>query len=310
MSLIAGTTVELVVAREVAPYGYFLSDGEEEVLLPFPELVGDKLKVGNKVEVFIFFDSEDRICATMKKPYIQLDEMKRLVVADVHPRLGCFLEIGLGRQLLLPLSELPEKLEFRPIPGDEVHVYMTLDKSGRQIAKLATEEQLSELTFDAPATWRNTWVEGWVTKSLQMGSFVIADGGVVGFGVYGLIPSTERTENLRLGQRVKARVTFIREDGRMNLSMKHQKEVGRVEDADLLLAFIKERPNGAMPYSDATEAEIIKNRFNMSKSAFKRAVGKLMREGIVVQDGNWTYLTEHAPEKALQKREPKQEEQQ
>lgn len=302
MSLIAGTTVELVVSREVQPYGYFLSDGEEEVLLPFPELVGDKLKVGNKVAVFIFFDSEDRICATMKTPYIQLDEMKRLAVADVHPRLGCFLEMGLGRQLLLPLSELPEKLEFRPIPGDEVHVYMTLDKQGRQIAKLATEEQLSELTFDAPAAWRNTWVEGWVTKSLQMGAFVIADGGVVGFGVYGLIPSSERNENLRLGQRVKARVTFIREDGRMNLSMKHQKEVGRVEDADTLLEFIKERPNGAMPYSDATEAEIIKNRFNMSKSAFKRAVGKLMREGLVVQDGNWTYLTEHAPEKALQKR--------
>ncbi|MEK3882583.1 S1-like domain-containing RNA-binding protein [Paenibacillus sp. PL2-23] len=290
MSLTAGETYQLKITREVSPYGFFLSDGESEVLLHYTELVGSKPGVGGTVSVFIYYDSEDRLAATMKKPLLQLGELARLKVADVHPRLGCFLEMGLGRQLLLPLSELPESVAYRPLPGDEVFVVMKHDKIGRLVAKLAFEEELAPLVFPAPAAWRNTWVEGWVTKTLQMGSFVIVDGGVVGFGVYGLIPSSERTRPLRLGERVRARVTFIREDGRVNLSMTERKEVGRVEDADRILAFLKERPAGGMPYSDETEAELIKQRFGISKSAFKRALGKLMREGLVTQKGSWTYL--------------------
>jgi hypothetical protein len=167
---------------------------------------------------------------------------------------------------------------------------MDHDKQGRLKAKLAGERELDPLTFHAPSTWLNQWVEGTVYKTLQMGTFVLVDGGVLGFGVIGMIHSSERVNMLRLGERVKARVSFIREDGRINLSMAARKEVGREEDADRLLAFIKERPNGAMPYSDATPPDIIKQRFGISKSAFKRALGKLMREGLVTQKDNWTYL--------------------
>jgi len=292
MSLTAGTTVVLTVSREVSPYGYFVTDGITDVLLPYTELVGSKPKVNDAVEVFIFYDSEDRIAATMHKPLLQLGELARLKVADVHPLLGCFLEMGLGRQLLLPISELPESIEYRPLPGDEVFVIMKHDKIGRLVAKLAFEEELSPLVFAAPESWNNQWVEGWVTKTLQMGSFVIIDGGVVGFGVYGLIPSPDRIRPLRLGERVRARITFIREDGRVNLSMTERKEVGRVQDADRILAFLKERPGGSMPYSDQTEADIIKSRFGISKGAFKRALGKLMREGLITQKGSWTHLVQ------------------
>ncbi|GKU78256.1 S1 RNA-binding domain-containing protein [Paenibacillus sp. L3-i20] len=294
MSLIAGTTLTLKVAREVSPYGYFLTDEENEVLLHYTELVGGKPNINSIVKVFIYFDSEDRIAATMKTPLLQLGELKRLRVVDVHPKLGCFLEMGLGRNLLLPLSELPESIEYRPLPGDEVFVVMKHDKEGRLIAKIAYEEELSPLVFHAPETWKNNWVEGWVTKTLQLGSFVIIDGGVVGFGVYGLIPSSERTKSIRLGERVRARVTFVREDGRVNLSMTERKEVGRIEDADRILAFLKERPGGGMPYSDETDADTIKSRFGISKSAFKRAIGKLMRDGLVTQKGSWTYLVVEA----------------
>jgi len=297
MSFVAGTSQQLLVSREVSPYGYFLTDGVEDVLLPYTELVGSKPHINDEIEAFLFYDSEDRICATMNKPFIHLNELARLVVADVHPRLGCFLEMGLGRQLLLPLSDLPENIEYRPLVGDEVFVIMQHDKSGRQIAKLAQEPDLAPLTFHAPEAWKNRWVEGWVTKSLQMGSFVLIDGGVVGFGAYGLISSSERVGSLRLGQRVKARVTFVREDGRVSLSMTNPKEIGRLEDSDRILAFIKERSTGGMPYSDETEAELIRNRFGISKGAFKRALGKLMRDGLVVQQGSWTYLTEQAPAK-------------
>lgn len=296
MSLTAGTTQKLRVSREVSPYGYFLTDGESDVLMHYTELVGSKPKIDDEIEAFIFYDSEDRLAATMKRPLLRLGELARLQVADVHPRLGCFLEMGLGRQLLLPISELPESIDYRPLPGDEVFVVMKHDKIGRLVAKLAYEEELAPLVFPAPEGWNNQWVQGWVTKTLQMGSFVILDGGVIGFGVYGLIPSAERTRQLRLGERVSVRVTYIREDGRVNLSMTQRKEVGRVEDAERILAFLKERPGGGMPYSDETDADIIKQKFGISKGAFKRAIGKLMREGIATQKGSWTYLVQQAGE--------------
>ncbi|MBM7565592.1 CvfB family protein [Paenibacillus sacheonensis] len=303
MSLIAGTTMNLKLVREVSPYGYFMTDGENEVLLHYTELVGHRPQIGQSYDVFLFFDSEDRIAATMKKPLIQLGQVSRLAVADIHPRIGAFLEMGLGRQLLLPLSEQPELKELRPKRGDEVHVILAHDKIGRLVAKVAFEEELAELAFHAPTSWHNTWVEGWVTKTLKIGSFVMIDGGVLGFGAYGFIPAGDRTRLLRLGERVKARVTFVREDGRVNLSMNQRKEVGRVEDSDRILAFMKERPNGAMPYSDETQADIIKQKFDISKGAFKRALGKLMRDGLVTQDGSWTKLTEQGAASAAEQGE-------
>jgi hypothetical protein len=78
--------------------------------------------------------------------------------------------------------------------------------------------------------------------------------------------------------------------------MRPPKETGRLEDAERLLSFLRERPGGGMPYSDETPADLILKRFGMSKSAFKRALGKLMKDGLVTQKGNWTYLRESAPE--------------
>ncbi|MFS0727480.1 S1 RNA-binding domain-containing protein [Paenibacillus sp. 1P07SE] len=311
MTLTAGLTQQLTVVREAEPNGFYVSSepGGREVLLHYSEIIGNRPEPGDQVEVFIYFDSEDRIAATMRRPLIQLGELQRLKVADIHARLGCFLEIGLGRQLLLPLSELPELREYRPVPGDEVFVTMAHDRAGRLVAKLAGEQELAPLVFAAPDSWRNQTVEGWVTKTLQIGSFVLIDGGVIGFGAYGFIPADERTRQLRLGERVQARVTFIREDGRVNLSLAPLKQVGRVEDAERILAFLKERPRGAMPYSDETPADIIKERFGISKSAFKRALGKLMRERLVTQEGSWTYLAQPAgdPESAAPADKPAHE---
>ncbi|MNW25203.1 hypothetical protein D3C74_19410 [compost metagenome] len=296
MMLTAGTYANIMVDREVSPYGYFLSVGAQDVLLHYTELTRE-IEIGERLDVFIFYDTEDRIAATMKKPYLTLGEMAKLQVADIHPRLGCFLEMGLGRQLLLPIRELPENKDLHPKVGDYVFAIMEHDKQGRLRAKLAGEQELAPLAFHAPQSWVNTWVEATVYKPLQMGTFVLVDGGVLGFGAIGMIHSSERSRLLRLGEQVKVRVTHVREDGRVNLAMAPRKEVGRDEDSERLLAFLKERPGGGMPYSDMTPPDIIKQRFGISKSAFKRAIGKLMKEGIVVQEENWTYLKDRLPKK-------------
>lgn len=289
MSLIAGTIVSLMIDREVSPYGFFLSYGSEDVLLHYTELTR-KVEPGDTVDVFLFYDTEDRLAATMKTPYLTLGELALLEVADVHPRLGCFLEMGLGRQLLLPIRELPELQELRPQVGDHVYVIMEHDKQGRLKAKLAGEQELAPLAFHAPTTWNNQWLEAIVYKPLQMGTFVVVQGGVLGFGAIGMIHSSERSRLLRLGERVNVRVAHIREDGRVNLSMAPRKEIGRNEDADRILEYLESRPGGGMPYSDSTPPDVIKQRFGISKSAFKRAMGKLMKDGRIRQEENWTYL--------------------
>lgn len=258
-------------------------------MLHYTELT-EKVKAYDKVEVFIFFDTEDRLAATMKKPFLTLGEMALLEVADIHPRLGCFLEMGLGRQLLLPIRELPELPELRPQVGDYVFAIMEHDKQGRLRAKLAGEQELAPLALPAPESWMGQTVTARVYKPLQMGTFVLVDAGVLGFGIIGMVHSSERSRLLRLGEQFEARVSHIREDGRVNLSMGLRKEVGMDVDSAALLEFLNARPGGAMPYSDATPPDIIKQRFGISKSAFKRALGKLMKEGHITQKENWTYL--------------------
>ena len=294
MNLTAGTVQSLRVRREVSPYGWFLGFGPEdgsEVLLPYGEAAQSRPEVGTDIEAFLFHDDKERITATLREPLIRLGELARLKVADFHPSFGFFLEMGIGRQLLLPVKSFPaERRNAWPQTGDELFVVMKHDKEGRMLARLAKIEDFAPHVFRAPSSWKNQWQEGWVTDVFRDGVFALVDGGVLGLGALGYINDGAMVHPLRIGQKFRARVTQVREDGRVSLSVKATKEVGRLEDADRILAFLKARPGGAMPYSDQTGAEDIQRRFQLSKSAFKRALGKLMKDGLIEQKGNWTHL--------------------
>ncbi|MDF2646863.1 MAG: RNA-binding protein [Paenibacillus sp.] len=290
MRMEAGSLVTLEVAREVPPNGYFLTDGQQDVLLPYAEIVG-KIQPGEHVEAFMFHDTQDRLMATMKRPLLLMGEVGLLEVVDIHPRFGYFLEMGLGRHLLLPYRHVPELEELRPQVGDKVFATLAHDRQGRLIAKLALEEDLAPLCVRAPSSWNNQWVKARVYRPLQIGTFVICEAGVLGYGVIGLIAAPERTRLLRVGELIEVRVAFVREeDGRVNLSMRLRKEKGMDEDSERILSVLQERPGNAMPFSDKTSAEIIKDRFGLSKAAFKRALGKLMKDGLIYQEDDWTYL--------------------
>ncbi|WP_276356322.1 CvfB family protein [Cohnella caldifontis] len=296
MTLEAGTTARLRVRREAPPYGWFVAEegeGGPEVLLPYAEAVERRPEAGDETEVFLFHDDKGRMTATQRKPLIRLGELARLAVADFHPRFGYFLEMGIGRQLLLPLKELPaERRNVWPETGDELFVVMKHDKEGRMLGRLAKADDFAGLAVRAPNAWKNEWKEAWVTDVFRDGVFALVEGGVIGFGVLGYVHESVMTRPLRIGEKFKARVSAVRDDGRANLSMRLPKEKGRLEDADRLLAFLRDRPGGGMPYSDETPADIIQKRFGLSKAAFKRALGKLMKEGLATQQGSWTYLTE------------------
>lgn len=296
MTLSAGTTMLLRVRREAPPNGWYAGEGEEggaEVLLPYGEAVVRRPQPGEEIELFLFHDDKGRLTATQRQPLIRFGELARLAVADFHPRFGFFLEMGIGRQLLLPLKELPAaRRDAWPKTGDELHVVMKHDKEGRMLARLAKDRDFAGLAVRAPNAWKNDWKDAWVTDVYRDGAFALVEGGALGYGVLGYVHESAMTRPLRIGEKFNARVATVREDGRVTLSMRLPKEKGRLEDADRLLAFLRERPGGGMPYSDETPADIIQKRFGLSKSAFKRALGKLMKDGLAIQKGSWTYLTD------------------
>jgi predicted RNA-binding protein (virulence factor B family) len=289
MIMEAGKSLELIVIRDASPHGYILTNGKQEVLLPHAD-IERKLEINQKIQVFLYHDTLDRLIATSKTPLITWNQVALLQAVDVHPRFGYFLEMGLPRQVLLPFKFVPELRELRPQLEDQVYVYLDHDRQGRLIAKPAREEQLVPMCVRAPIDWKNRTVEGIVYQSLQMGTFVVCEAGVLGFGVIGFIPASERIRMTRLGERLQVRVTFVREDGRVNLSMRPRKEESLDLDAQRILDVLFDRPQHAMPYSDLTPHDVIQQKFGLSKAAFKRALGKLMKEGKVVQNENWTRL--------------------
>lgn len=154
---------------------------------------------------------------------------------------------------------------------------------GRMFAKPAPEDIISELFIDASEDLMNKELTGTVYRLIASGSFVITDDGIRCF-----IHPSERKEEPRLGSRVTGRVIQVKEDGSVNLSLLPRKQDAMSVDAECILTYMRTR-NGAMPYSDKSQPDDIRERFNMSKAAFKRALGHLMKNGKVYQENGWTY---------------------
>ncbi len=293
MALETGIYHSLKVERE-ASFGYFLSDGYEDVLLHASELAGQTPVVGEMLTVFLYNDQQGRAAATLERPKLELYEYAFLEVMDYTPRMGFFLENGISKQLLLPIAELPEERLTWPKSngGDFLLVKMTHDKQGRMLGALVRdEEELAEFIkkgeqIDLPDN-RKDFYEGIVIKKLSMGAQIY----LTDFNQLGFLHESEQTRAIRLGEKIEVRLSYIREDGRLNLSMRPVKEISQLADAELVLDILKER-GGAMPYSDKTAPDVIQQKFNLSKGAFKRALGKLMKDNIIYQDDGWTYLVE------------------
>lgn len=284
-NLQAGMTLEMTVSRQTE-IGYFLRAGKDEVFLHMNEAHG-RLHTDDEIEVFLYHDHENRLAATMDLPYVGMGEYGWLEVVDVSPRMGVFLDNGINKDLLLFIDDLPKLNDEWPRVGDRLLVALKRDKLGRLLAKPVTENEISKISVLADMSMKNKQVEGTVYKVIQAGAFMLTEEEHILF-----IHRDEMTERLRLGQSLACRVSFVREDGRLNGSMRERKEVKYGEDADRLLAYMINR-DGAMPYTDDTQADVVRDKFNMSKSSFKRALGKLMKERRVVQADGWTRLIQN-----------------
>ena len=257
-----GKKRQLMIIKKVE-FGVYLGTEEDKVLLPKKQ-VPSGLEVGDPIEVFLYRDSKDRLIATTNMPKIFLGELAVLSVADTG-KVGAFLDWGLEKDLLLPFKEQTVKVK----KGDQVLVSLYVDKTGRLCATMKVYDKLSK----DHSYKKDDEVEGIVYEtSDNYGAFVAVDD-----RYSALIPKREMAGKLRVGDRVKARVTAVKEDGKIDLSIRKKAFLQMEDDSEMILRRLREA-GGELPYGDKTDAEVIKKEFGISKNAFKRAIGRLLKE--------------------------------
>lgn len=264
-----GKYQELEVCK-ISEFGVYLCDPEADkghkVLLPIKE-VPKGTKLFDKLTVFVYKDSEDRKIATTVKVPLTVGKLAVLTVKEVT-KIGAFLDWGLMKDLLLPFKEQTYKVKA----GDKVLVSLYVDKSSRLCATMKVYELLST---DSEYQ-KGDRVKGFVYDIIDtFGAFVAVD------NIYSaLIPNKELFMPLSTGDVVEARVIDKREDGKLTLSLRDKSYIQISYDAETILERLK-NAGGFLPYHDKTDAGIIKSQFQLSKNAFKRAIGKLYKEGII-----------------------------
>lgn len=278
----AGNVVTLHFSHK-APFGYFLTDGKQEILLHENDLTGP-VDEGANLTVFLYQDHEGRLAATMHLPKIQMGRYDWATVASMHKKYGVFVDIGIRKDILLSKDDLPDEWPDWPAAGDKVYCSLKLDKKDRLFIRLADESIMKVISLPAPSDSLNKEFDATVYRKMLDGVHVITSEGYLGF-----IHFRETTGRLRLGERVHTRVIEVKDSGNLNLSMRPRsyEEIG--PHAEAILNYMTGR-GGAMPFTDKSLPEDIRKQFGISKGDFKKALGRLMREKKLVQEKGWSYL--------------------
>jgi len=264
-------TLEVVKTTDFGVYLCETGQGDvSKILLPKSQ-VPSTLKLGDEIEVFVYKDSEDRIIATAIIPVLTLGKTALLNVKEVTT-IGAFLDWGLAKDLLLPFKEQTSRVHM----GEDVLVALYIDKSDRLCATMKVYNYL-----DCSSPYHNEdRVIGIVYEIIDnFGAFVAVDNRYCA-----LISTKELYRPLKVGDNVEARVIQVKEDGKLDLSVREKSYVQMDSDSELIFKKLQDA-SGFLPYHDKTDSEIIKDQFNLSKNAFKRAIGRLFKEGrIVISD--------------------------
>ncbi len=265
----------LTVVKKV-DFGVYLGSDEEKVLLPKKQ-VPEGIEPGDPVEVFLYKDSDDRLIATTNEPKVELGELVVLEVVDTG-KFGAFLDWGLEKDLFLPFKQQTAKVE----KGDQCLVSLYVDKSQRLCATMRVYPLLST---DSPYK-KDDEVQGIIYDiSDNFGTFVAVDN-----QFSALIPKKDSFGNFRVGQTVTARVAAVKSDGKLDLSVKDKIPMQMDKDAEMILQRV-EKMGGVLPFTDKADPELIQKEFDMSKNAFKRAIGRLLKEKkIQINEKNITVI--------------------
>lgn len=266
-----GKKQTLSVVKEV-DFGVYLAeqldaDMDDRVLLPKKQ-VPPECKIGDQMEVFLYKDSKDRMIATTNTPKIMIGEVGKLRVSQIT-QIGAFLDWGLEKDILLPYKEQTGKFN----EGDEILVTIYVDKSSRLAATMNVYKCLrTDSNYKKDDT-----VTGTVYQiNEQVGAYVAVDD-----CFSALIPNRELFGDIKVGDTIKARVAEVKADGKLDLSVREKAYLQMEKDARKIIE-IMERNDGVLPFTDKASPEQIKKETGMSKNEFKRAVGRLLKNGEIV----------------------------
>ncbi len=254
--------------KEFTEHGAILEDSDENIVL-LPNKETENLKKDDLIDVFIYKDSEDRLIATKEEPLIHLNEFVPLKVKEVT-KIGAFLDWGLEKDLLLPFSEQTIKVT----EGEKYLVKLYVDKSDRLAASMKI---YSDLDLNSPYK-KGDWVKGTIYGiNSELGALVAVDN-----KYNGMVLKDDFNESIKNGNKVKLRVVRVRNDGKLQLSpiKKAYKEI----DSDALMIVKALKLNkGFIPFNDKSSPEAIRAEFDISKGAFKKALGFLLKKGFIKQ---------------------------
>lgn len=277
-----GDVVKLKVAR-ISELGAFLdaeTDNTSDDILLHKQQQNRELQIGDEVEVWLYLDPHKRLTASTKLPKMKEGQLGYVKVLSITKD-GGFVDIGAERGVFLPYSQMHGHVE----PEQMVWVKLYRDKSGRLAVTMRVENDVKKLAKPAQNIKVGDMVTGTIYNILPEGFFIFTRKWNIAFLHRSEVPEG----HLDFGQEITARVIYLREDGGINVSMRLQKENALVVDAENIFQILKGR-GGRMPYSDNTSPEIIKTKFKISKAAFKRALGHLMKEKKIKQEDGWTIL--------------------
>ena len=271
------TVATLKVVRN-ADFGVFLDAGtgntDDDILLHKTQQTAE-VKVGEKVNVFLYLDPKKRLTASMRVPKMREGQIARLQVINVTSD-GAFVDVGAERGIFMPFAEMVG----RPKVGEIVWAKLYTDKSGRLATSMKVADEIRRASKPAENVKRGDIVKGAIYNITEAGAFVFSEERYIVF-----IAQKEIPRVLRAGEVVEARVTFVREDGRINASLRYAKENALQRDAERILKFMRSN-GGELPFNDKTAPAKIFTVFHLSKAAFKRAVGHLFKENLIEKNSD------------------------
>lgn len=266
------TVVKLKVVRK-ADFGAFLGAGtgntDDDILLHKLQQTAE-IKIGDTVEVFLYLDPRKRLTASMRVPKMKIGQIARLKVINVSED-GAFLDAGAERGIFMPFAEMIGK----PKVGDVVWAKLYTDKSGRLATSMKVSDEIRRASVPAENVKVGDKVTGAVYNITEAGAFLFSDERYIVF-----IDKSEIPRYLKVGEVLDARVTFVREDGRLDASLRETKELAINDDAEKIFKYMQ-NSGGEISLHDKSDPAEIYNTFKISKAAFKRAVGHLLKERLI-----------------------------
>lgn len=266
MSLNIGKYNELEVVKET-DFGIYLRTDTSEILLP-TKWIPQNTRIGDMLNVFVFRDSEDRLIATTIVPYATADTFAFLEVKQIN-NTGAFLDWGMDKDLLVPFREQVQAMQ----PNKSYVVFVYVDETTN---RLVASAKLNKFIEREP----NDIVEGDIVELLVYSETELGFNAIINNRYSGLIYKNEVFESIRIGDKLKGYIKRIREDNKIDLSLQ-KSGFELVDDVKWRILNLLKQNNGFLPLNDNSSPEEIKKQLQISKKAFKKAVGTLYKERLV-----------------------------